>query len=118
MDVLDRARTLAPRLIEIRRDLHQHPELSFQEVRTAGVAAREVERVGFSVRTGVARTGVIAELENGPGPMVAIRADMDALPIQEESGVPYAPRVAGAMHDCGHDFLCREESDGASRTRG
>ncbi|MEX0935550.1 MAG: M20 family metallopeptidase [Gemmatimonadota bacterium] len=104
MVLLDRARALGPNLIDIRRDLHRHPELSFQEIRTAGIAAHEAESAGFSVRTGVARTGVVAELENGSGPTVAIRADMDALPIQEESDAPYASQVPGVMHACGHDF--------------
>jgi IAA-amino acid hydrolase len=103
MDLLERARSLAPKLVDIRRDLHRHPELSFEEVRTAGVAAREVEAAGFSVRTGVGRTGVVAELDNGEGPIVAVRADMDALPIQEVSEAPYASEVEGVMHACGHD---------------
>ncbi len=104
MDLLERARILAPRLVEIRRDLHRHPELSFQEVRTSELAAREVEAAGFIVRRGIARTGVVAELVHGEGPTVAIRADMDALPIQERSGAPYASEVEGVMHACGHDF--------------
>ncbi len=103
MDLLDRANQLGPRLIEIRRELHQYPELSFQEHRTAALAAREAAEAGFSVRTGIAKTGVVAELTNGPGPTVAIRADMDALPIQETNDAPYASRVAGVMHACGHD---------------
>ena len=103
MDLLRRAKELGPRLIEIRRELHQYPELSFNEHRTAALAAREAAEAGFSVRTGIAKTGVVAELTNGPGPTVAIRADMDALPIQETNDVPYASRVAGVMHACGHD---------------
>ncbi len=101
--LLEHARKLAPLLVELRRDLHRHPELSYQEVRTSEIAAREVARAGFSVRAGVARTGIVAELENGEGPTVAIRADMDALPIQEESEAPYASTVPGVMHACGHD---------------
>ena len=103
MDLLRRAKELGPRLVEIRRELHRYPELSFQEHRTAALAAREAAGAGFSVRTGIAKTGVIADLANGPGPTVAIRADMDALPIQETSDVPYASRVEGVMHACGHD---------------
>jgi len=103
-NLLDRARSIASGLVEIRRDLHRHPELSYQEVRTSGVAAREVGALGYSVRTGVARTGVVAEIENGDGPTVALRADMDALPIQEENEGPYASTVSGVMHACGHDF--------------
>lgn len=104
MDILERARLLAPRLVEIRRDIHRHPELSYQEVRTAGIAAAEVRAAGYTVREGVARTGVVAELENGAGPTVAIRADMDALPIQEETTLPFASESPGLMHACGHDF--------------
>jgi amidohydrolase len=103
-DLLDRARSFAPRLVEIRRDLHRHPELSYQEVRTSGIAAQEVGALGYSVRTGIARTGVVAEIENGKGPTIALRADMDALPIQEESEGSYASTVPGVMHACGHDF--------------
>ncbi len=104
MDLLDRAQSLKSRLIEIRRDLHQYPELSFGEERTAALAAREAEAAGFAVRTGIARTGVIAELTNGEGPTVAVRADMDALPVQEVSDAPYTSQVEGVMHACGHDF--------------
>jgi IAA-amino acid hydrolase len=104
MDFLDHAKALGPRHVEIRRDLHQNPELGFQEVRTAELAAREAEQAGFSVQRGVAKTGVVAELEHGNGPTVAVRADMDALPIQERSDMPYASRVEGVMHACGHDF--------------
>ncbi|MSR22912.1 MAG: amidohydrolase [Gemmatimonadetes bacterium] len=103
-DLLQLARTISPRLVEIRRDLHRNPELGFQENRTSALAAREVQAAGYSVRTGIAKTGVVAELVNGAGPTVAIRADMDALPIQEQSETPYASGVPGVMHACGHDF--------------
>ena len=74
---------VAPRLIEIRRDIHTHPELAFQETRTAGIVAAELTRLGLAPRTGVGRTGVVAEIKGGrPGPTLAIRADMDALPIR------------------------------------
>jgi amidohydrolase len=104
MDLLDRARRIAPRLVELRRDIHRHPELSFRETRTAALAAKEIAAAGYVVRTGIARTGVIAELGDPGGPTVAIRADMDALPIQEETGLPFASSVKGVMHACGHDF--------------
>ena len=78
------------------------PELGFQETRTAARVAQEMESLGYRVRTGVGRTGVVAELGQGQ-PIVAIRADMDALPIQEANDVPYASRVPGVMHACGHD---------------
>jgi amidohydrolase len=96
---------IEPGLIEIRRDLHAHPELGFQEVRTAGVVARELERLGIAHRTGIGKTGVVGVIQGGrPGPVLAIRADMDALPIQEESGLPFASSAPGLMHACGHDI--------------
>ena len=100
--LLESARTFEPELIALRRDLHQHPELSFLETRTAGVAAAHCERLGFRVRTGVGRTGVVAELGGG-GPVIALRADMDALPIQEANDVAWRSGVPGVMHACGHD---------------
>jgi amidohydrolase len=88
----------------LRRDFHMHPELGFQEVRTAGIVARELTNLGLEVHTGVAQTGVVALLEGErPGPVVLLRFDMDALPIQEETGAEYASRSPGIMHACGHD---------------
>ncbi|HLI28909.1 MAG TPA: amidohydrolase [Chloroflexota bacterium] len=93
-----------PRLIALRRDLHQHPELAFQERRTARVIAERLRAAGLEVREGVAATGVVALLEGGrPGPTVAVRADMDALPLEEEGDRPYRSRTPGVMHACGHD---------------
>ena len=103
MNLLEQAQALAADLTAIRRDLHQHPELSFQEVRTAGIAAKEMEALGFSVRTGIARTGIIADLHNGQGPVIALRADMDALPIKEANTHDFVSQNAGVMHACGHD---------------
>lgn len=94
-------------------DLHRHPELSFQETRTAGIAAQHLRDLGLEVTEGVGRTGVVGVLANGPGPTVWLRADMDALPVREESGLPYASTVVGTdsegnsvpvMHACGHDM--------------
>jgi len=88
----------------IRRDLHQHPELGYQENRTAGLIAKELTQLGMEVTTGIARTGVVGLLEgNVPGPVVLVRFDMDALPILEESGAAYASQSPGVMHACGHD---------------
>lgn len=88
----------------LRRDFHMHPELGFREVRTAGIVARELNGLGLEVTTGVAQTGVIALLEGDrPGPTLLLRFDMDALPIQEETGAPYASTSPGVMHACGHD---------------
>jgi amidohydrolase len=103
LHLLARARDLQPQLVEIRRDLHRHPELGFRETRTAGVVAGTLEALGLEPHTGVAVTGVVAEVENGEGPTVALRADMDALPIQEEGDHDYRSRVDGVMHACGHD---------------
>ncbi len=96
---------LEPRLVGIRRDIHAHPELAFEETRTAGIVAAELARLGIPHRTGVGGTGVLGVIEGGrPGPTLAIRADMDALPIAEETGLPFASTAAGKMHACGHDI--------------
>jgi len=89
----------------LRRDFHQNPELSFEEFRTAGVVARELETIGMDeITTGVAKTGVVALLKGArPGPVVLLRFDMDALPIDEETGADYASQTPGVMHACGHD---------------
>ncbi|WP_030024286.1 M20/M25/M40 family metallo-hydrolase [Streptomyces monomycini] len=84
-------------------DLHRHPELGFQETRTAAEAARRLTSYGYEVTTGIGRTGVTGVLRNGPGPVVLLRADMDALPVTERSSLPYASAVPGVMHACGHD---------------
>lgn len=100
---LSQAEALLPELVETRRDLHRHPELGFREVRTAGLVADRLEALGLSVRRGVGITGVVAELENGPGPTVLLRADMDALPIAEDAEHDYPSEHPGVMHACGHD---------------
>ncbi|MCZ7540903.1 MAG: amidohydrolase [Anaerolineae bacterium] len=90
--------------IALRRDLHRHPELGFALPRTAGIVAGRLRELGLEVRTGVGESGVVALLEGAAdGPTVLVRADMDALPIQEENEVPYASQTAGVMHACGHD---------------
>ncbi len=92
------------RLVEIRSDFHMNPELSNQEERTGKVIAQKLRALGLEVRSGIAGHGVVALLKGGkPGPVVAVRADMDALPIQETRDVPYKSKVAGVMHACGHD---------------
>jgi amidohydrolase len=97
-------RALSSTMIEIRRDLHQHPELGFQEVRTSGVVAKRLTNSGFTVRTSLGKTGVTGFLKGGkPGKTVLLRADMDALPIQEQADVPWKSRSQGVMHACGHD---------------
>lgn len=103
--ISEAAQAMAPALITLRRDIHAHPELAFEEVRTAGIVAAELARLGIPHRTGVGGTGVVGEIEGGrPGPTLAIRADMDALPIHEETGLPYASTLDGKMHACGHDI--------------
>jgi hippurate hydrolase len=102
-----------PALTALYRDLHAHPELAFMETRTAARMAAEARAAGFAVTEKVGGTGVVAVLDNGPGPVVLIRADMDGLPVREETGLPYASTVTGksregeenpVMHACGHDL--------------
>jgi amidohydrolase len=89
---------------KLRRDFHAHPELGFEEVRTAGIVAKELKELGIEVSTGIAKTGVVGIIEgNRPGPVVLLRFDMDALPITEETGALYASQTPGVMHACGHD---------------
>ena len=94
----------AGELAAIRHDLHMHPELCFEEFRTAKIVAEELQRIGFVVATGVAGTGVVGTLTKGSGRRsIGIRADMDALPIHETTNLSYSSRTAGKMHACGHD---------------
>jgi len=103
-DYLKEAQELFEYTQSMRRDFHTHPELGFHEVRTAGIVAKELTNLGLEVHTGVGGTGVVAVLEGTrPGPVVLVRADMDALPIIEETGAPYASQNPGVMHACGHD---------------
>ncbi len=95
---------LAPELLAIYQDLHRHPELSMQERRTAGIAADYLDKLGYAVSREVGVTGVVGVLRNGDGPTVMLRADMDALPMDEDTGLAYASEVAGAAHSCGHDL--------------
>ncbi len=103
-DYLSSAQQLAPDIIAWRRDFHQHPELGFQEFRTASIVAQHLNALGIETRTGVGKTGVVGIIEGvKPGPTVLLRFDMDALPVQEETGLPYASQQPGLMHACGHD---------------
>lgn len=92
-----------PGLTAIYRDLHMHPELSFKEGRSAGIMAAEAKKAGFEVTSGIGGTGVVAILRNGPGPVLVLRADMDGLPVTEQTGLAYASQNPGVMHACGHD---------------
>ncbi|MFC2029715.1 M20 family metallopeptidase [Chloroflexota bacterium] len=100
--MLERAHHLTDQLVRWRRDIHMHPELGFQEIRTAALVAEVLDSLGYRVRTGVGRTGVLGDLGEGP-PTVAIRADMDALPLPEANDLPYSSQLPGVMHACGHD---------------
>lgn len=110
--VAKQADALAEKVIQWRRDFHEHPELGNNEVRTAGIIAKHLQSLGIEVKTGVAKTGVVGLLVGGkPGPVVALRADMDALPVTERGSLPFASTVkttyndqeVGVMHACGHD---------------
>ncbi|MBC2657354.1 amidohydrolase [Pseudomonas sp. MSSRFD41] len=110
--IAEQAKALEPTLLATRRDLHAHPELGNTEHRTAELVATQLRALGLEVRTGVARTGVVAVLKGGlPGPTVALRADMDALPVKEVADLPFASKAKGryldkevdVMHACGHD---------------
>ena len=111
--VLKNLDRLIPELEALYKDLHAHPELSMQETRTAGLAADWLRKAGYEVTTGVGKTGVVGLLRNGDGPTIMLRADMDALPIEEATGLPYASKVTKADaegktvpvgHMCGHDM--------------
>jgi len=101
-----------PALVDLYKDLHQHPELSFQEVETSKKLAARARALGFEVTEGIGKTGVVAVMKNGPGPVVLLRADMDGLPVVEQTGLAFASKVratapngteTGVMHACGHD---------------
>src|SRR6202023_1479077 len=111
--VLNGLASLIPNLEALYKDVHAHPELSMQETRTAGLAADRLRAAGYEVTTGVGKTGVVGLLRNGEGPTVMLRADMDALPIAENTGLPYASKVSAkdaegntvpVGHMCGHDM--------------
>jgi len=111
--MLDKARALSEELVRLRRDIHRHPELAFKELRTAALVADTLREIGgIDIRTGVGMTGVVGVLRNGDGPTVLMRADMDALPIREQTGLPYAStdevtdetgQAVPVAHACGHD---------------
>jgi amidohydrolase len=112
-EILVSLATLLPELEAVYKDIHAHPELSMQETRTAGIAANHLKALGLEVTTGIGKTGVVGILRNGDGPTVMLRADMDALPIKEATGLPYASTATGTdpsgktvpvAHSCGHDM--------------
>jgi amidohydrolase len=101
--MLDKAQAIESYIVDIRRTIHRHPELGYQEFNTAKLIADQLDKMGVSYQTGCAKTGVVAELIQGSGPTILVRADMDALPIQEHSGVEFQSTTPGVMHACGHD---------------
>jgi amidohydrolase len=103
MDFFERARERSEELSALRRHFHRNPELGFQEEKTAGRVAEHLRSLGCEVQSRVGITGVLGELRNGPGPVIALRADMDALPIQEDADHDFPSTVPGVMHACGHD---------------
>jgi len=111
--VLSKLDNILPDLEALYKDVHSHPELSMQETRTAGLAADRLRAAGYEVKTGVGKTGVVGVLRNGDGPTVMLRADMDALPVEEATGLPYASKATATdregktvpvAHMCGHDM--------------
>ena len=98
------AQRLTPQLVELRKKLHQHPELAFEEHETARAVSQFLDKLGIKHRKGVGKTGIVAVLEGAkPGRTIGIRADMDALPIHEDTGLAFASKIPGKMHACGHD---------------
>jgi len=104
-ELLQAAHSLAPRIVSDRRTIHSHPEMAYEEEQTSTLVQARLRDLGIPFRAGLAKTGVLAEIkgELGDGPCVLLRADMDALPIEEKSGVPFASEIPGVMHACGHD---------------
>jgi len=104
IDFMAQAEAMREELVARRRDFHQHPELAFEEVRTAGIVAETLNELGLEVQTGIGKTGVVGILEgDSDGPTVLVRADMDALPIEEANQTDYISQTPGKMHACGHD---------------
>src|SRR6201981_2237936 len=110
--ILANLRALAPDLEAVYKDIHSHPELSMRENRTAGIAAERLQSAGYEVTAGVGKNGVVGVLRNGDGPAIMLRADMDALPVREATGLPYTSNITAdengksvpVMHACGHDM--------------
>lgn len=104
-ELLESARELAPKMVADRRTIHSHPEMAYDERQTSTLVQARLKNLGIPFRAGLAETGVLAEIKGdlGDGPCVLLRADMDALPIEEQSGVAFASEIPGVMHACGHD---------------
>lgn len=103
MSIIDHITRFLPELISIRHDLHANPEIGFEEERTSHVVANRLQEMGVEVHRGIGKTGLVGLLKNGVGPTIALRSDMDALPMQELSDLPYRSKIANRFHGCGHD---------------
>lgn len=103
LKIKDESKSISDWIINIRRELHEHPELMYEEFRTSELIRRELDKLDIPYRYPIAETGVLASIGNGEGPCVALRADMDALPIHEETDVAFRSKIDGKMHACGHD---------------
>ena len=103
LKIKEESKSISDWIVKIRRELHEHPELMYEEFRTSELIQRELDKLDIQYRHPIAETGVLASIGNGNGPCVALRADMDALPIHEEADVPFKSKIDGKMHACGHD---------------
>ena len=103
LKIKEESKSISDWIVKIRRELHEHPELMYEEFRTSELIRRELDKLDIQYKHPIAETGVLASIGNGNGPCVALRADMDALPIREETDVPFKSKIDGKMHACGHD---------------
>ena len=103
LKIKEESKSISDWIVKIRRELHEHPELMYEEFRTSELIRRELDKLDIQYIHPIAETGVLASIGNGNGPCVALRADMDALPIHEETNVPFKSKIDGKMHACGHD---------------
>jgi len=103
LKVKEESKSISDWIVKIRRELHEHPELMYEEFKTSELIRRELDKLDIQYKHPIAETGVLASIGNGKGPCVALRADMDALPIHEETEVPFKSKIDGKMHACGHD---------------
>ena len=103
LKIKEESKSISDWIVKIRRELHEHPELMYEEFRTSELIRRELDKLDIQYKHPIAETGVLASIGNGNGPCVALRADMDALPIHEEADVPFKSKIDGKMHACGHD---------------
>ena len=103
MTIINKINEFHDEMTSWRRDIHQHPELKYEENRTSGLVAAKLEEFGIEIHRGLAKTGVVGTIRNGEGPASGLRADMDALPLQEKNTFDHASSNPGKMHACGHD---------------